>query len=197
MRARLAPLLLVTGCWKLDPDLVPTLNGDWCDDPRTERVACVWDGDTFDVGQCGEDLGERIRLLGVAAPEIAHPPEPAQCYGDEAWAFMEDVVADRDVRLEFDLECTGIYGRTLAWVFIEADADDPLVDILHDYDDLGIQDDGSVDVLLNELMVRAGFATLYDESWAKVDDLRYARRMEEAEANAETEQLGLWTACDE
>lgn len=56
------------------------------------RVTAVVDGDTIRVETLGgRELG-RVRLLGIDAPEVAHPPEPAECYADQATALLEDLV---------------------------------------------------------------------------------------------------------
>lgn len=48
------------------------------------RVTAVLDGDTLRVEDlAGHELG-RVRLLGIDAPEVAHPPAPAECYADQA-----------------------------------------------------------------------------------------------------------------
>lgn len=190
--ATLLPLL--TGCKGIE-DLVPIIAPTQaCASSRDETVACTLDGDTFDVGACGDDVGERIRLLGVAAPEIAHDPNPAECWGDESWAWLDERVTGRTVTLEFDAECTDLYGRTLAWIFVTGDESDPLYDELLDLGGLGLLDEGGFEVLLNEMIIRAGQAEVYDEAF---DDVRYFERMEEAEAAAQSEGLGLWTGCDE
>ncbi|NOY27087.1 MAG: hypothetical protein GXP62_14560 [Oligoflexia bacterium] len=179
-----------TGIDKLVPVVAPT---QVCASPREETVACTLDGDTFDVSACG-DQGERIRFLGVAAPEIAHDPKPAECWGDEAAAWVDERVTGRQVRLEFDSECTDIYGRTLAWIFITGDHSDPLYDELVDLGGIGILDDGSFDLLFNEFVVRAGQAGVYDENFAQ--DVLYYDRMVAAAAAAEADGLGMWSGCD-
>lgn len=159
-------------------DSVP-IEGDIpsCAPPRDVRVACVVDGDTLDVGQCGEDDGERIRLLGVNAPELAHDDAPAECWADLATAQLERLVLGIDITLTFDAECEDIYGRTLAYLWIPAPEDE------------------EEDLLVNEELLLEGHVRLYDEEW--VDDLRHQTRLEDAEAEARAKGLGLWAACDD
>lgn len=195
LRAPLAGLglplaaLYLAGCPGID-DLVPIIAPTQvCAPAREESVACTLDGDTFQVAECG---GESVRLLGVSAPEIAHAPEPAECWGDEAADWASQRLDGRTVRLEFDAECTDIYGRTLAWVWIEGDELDPIYDELVELGGLGLREDGGFDVLFNEFIIRAGQADVYDEAF---EDVRYFERMEAAAAEAEAEGLGLWSAC--
>jgi micrococcal nuclease len=55
------------------------------------RVTAVVDGDTIRVETLdGRQLG-RVRLLGIDAPEVAHPSEPAECYADQATDLLEEL----------------------------------------------------------------------------------------------------------
>lgn len=189
MRSALAALL-AAGCVDLE-EKVHMFDNEWCAPRRSGYVVCAVDGDTVDLDQCSG--GERIRLLGVAAPEIAHTEgETSECYGEEATAFLEQVVAWRSVNLEFDMDCIDPYGRTLAWVELEGAASDPLVPLLRELDDLGMNDDGSFSVLVNELVIRAGYARIYESDLA--ENVRYTSRLEEALAEAIAERRGLWQA---
>ncbi|MFN7143665.1 MAG: thermonuclease family protein, partial [Myxococcota bacterium] len=81
-----APLVMVAllGCRGLDS--VDIVAGEHCAPDREVEIACVLDGDTFQVGECG---GESVRLLGVAAPEIAHnDSEVDECWGPESASWL-------------------------------------------------------------------------------------------------------------
>ena len=55
------------------------------------RVTAVVDGDTLRVEDLGgRELG-RVRLLGIDAPEVAHPPASAGCYADQATDLLEEL----------------------------------------------------------------------------------------------------------
>ena len=85
-------------------------------------VVRVVDGDTFEGVIAGEQ--KTVRLLNVDTPETKHPQEPVQCLGPEATEMLKDLLEPGDrVKLEYDLERTDRYGRTLAGVF----KDDSLV----------------------------------------------------------------------
>jgi len=169
----------------------------WCADPKNGSAACILDGDTFDLVGCDRTLDDsgdddRVRLLGIQAPEIAHGSDAADCYGDEATEFLSRLLQGRTLRLEFDEECYGYYNRTLAWVFISGEADDPLREELEMYEEIGMNEDGSFDVLVNELMVRAGYARIYEAE----EEGRYYDRLQQAELQAAHSDQGLWAACD-
>jgi len=156
-----------------------------CDNPRQAYVACVLDGDTFDIGECGEEFGERVRMLGINAPEIAHEGSLEECYGNEAGAELARLIDDRTVILTFDAECYGVYGRTLAYVWLSAQ------DVQGQIDEGEVVDDGSL--MLQEWLLSRGYVRLYDEDFS--DDLRLWSRLVAAEQEARARGLGLWSAC--
>ena len=96
MRLSLAVLLLAAAC---SPEA--TL--------RTVTVSAVIDGDTFDTA-----AGERIRVLGVDAPE-----KDTECYGQEATQFLRDLIQGESVQLELDLVEFDDFERTLAYVYLD------------------------------------------------------------------------------
>jgi len=198
MRGRNSVVLFcLVGCTPLE-ERVELYGDGFCAPTRTETASCVVDGDTFDLVDCAVELTsdedfERIRLLGIQAPEVAHGDDPADCFGEEATDQLEKILIGRTLRLEFDVECTGVYGRTLAWVFVQGEEDDPLHIELDALGGLGVQEDGSFDVLVNEWMVRAGYAEVYENE----EEGRYRNRIVEAERLAAQAGLGLWGVCDE
>lgn len=175
-------VLLAAGCYAVPEDLpgfegVPVEQTNSCAPSRTAPVACVIDGDTLDINRCGDDtVGERIRLLGINAPEVASDEAPAECFGPQAEDALDDLLTGRDVRLEFDLECEDAFGRTLAWVFVEdEDEDEPINASLW--------------------LVENGLARIFDEF--EFDDIRYASLLRNAEESARASDAGLWGACEE
>lgn len=96
---------------------------------RTWRtVVQVIDGDTIVL-----DGLERVRLIGVDAPEKGDPLEPV------ATEFTKKLALAKRVRLELDRDPTDDYGRTLAYVYLE---------------------DGT---MLNLEIVRQGMSSVYDK----------------------------------
>lgn len=179
---RAALLLLLPGCYQRPdvlpdvPDRIPFVETG-CAPSREAMVACTLDGDTFDVGRCGQDQGERIRMLGIDAPEIAHE-EPAQCWGNFAADQLRAELSGQRVTLSFDVECLDPFGRTLAYVWL----DDP-------------SDTAEEPVLVNEWMLSHGYARLFDEDW--VAPLRIQALLDDAERDARARGLGLWGVCDD
>lgn len=192
----LAAAMCASGCVDLE-DRVEIVTLEVCKPSHVSTVACTIDGDTVDLDDCGDDVGTRVRLLGTAAPEIAHGAEPAECFGDEAHDFLDGLLAGRRVEVQYDVEgsCEDAFERTLAWLILEVDASDPLVDDLVEVELIEEDDEAPYEILVNELLIRLGYATVYRGDVAQ--DVRYDEALEAAEEAAEREGLGLWEACDD
>lgn len=72
------------------------------------KVVKVLDGDTIEI-----ETGEKIRLLGIDAPEINNR------WGPEAKKFNEDLLLGKQVKIELDKILLDKYGRLLAYVWID------------------------------------------------------------------------------
>lgn len=176
-----------TGCFDF-PDLelvdeIPIVGQDSCAPPREVRVGCIVDGDTFDIDGCG-DPAERVRLLGLDAPEVEKNGEPAECWGDEAEVELRRLIDGRQLTLTFDQDCLGIFGRTLAYAYLSPNEVDVEPDEVSNADDA---------VLINELMLARGNARLIPAE--QFGTLRLQAQLEQAETQARARQLGLYAEC--
>jgi micrococcal nuclease len=81
--------------------------------PATGKVVYVCDGDTIIL-----ETGERIRYLGIDAPEVAHESSRAECFGDDARKLNSEMVLHKQVSLHYDEEMTDPHGRLLAYVLL-------------------------------------------------------------------------------
>jgi micrococcal nuclease len=72
-----------------------------------EKVFRVIDGDTFELTN-----GQRVRLLGIDAPE------KGQYYYQEASNRLEQLVKGKEVFLEKDISNRDKYGRLLRYVYV-------------------------------------------------------------------------------
>src|SRR2546423_7589880 len=87
----------------------------------TATVVHVDDGDTIDV-RLGDRV-ERVRYIGIDAPEIAHeeregrPRRSGTRGGVGAARINAALLVGRAVSLELDLETRDRYGRLLAYVW--------------------------------------------------------------------------------
>ena len=80
---------------------------------RWVQIVHVHDGDSLRTAK-----GEKIRLLGINAPEVANQGQPGQILGDEAKQYLIKLVDGKLVQLKTDKEKQDIYGRTLAQVYL-------------------------------------------------------------------------------
>src|SRR3989344_6573409 len=69
-------------------------------------ITRVVDGDTVVAGN------ETIRLLGI------NTPERGETYYSEAKSFLESLVLNETVRLEYGKDRKDLYGRTLAYIYL-------------------------------------------------------------------------------
>lgn len=78
----------------------------------TTKVTRVIDGDTFET-----ETGERVRLVGINAPEIS------DVFGEEAKQHLIDLIEDKTVDLEADHISSDRdrYGRLLRYVILNSD----------------------------------------------------------------------------
>lgn len=125
------------------------------------KVVRVIDGDTIEI-----EGGERVRYIGIDAPETVEPQKPVECFGPEASAQNKEMVEGQTVRLEKDTTNRDKYNRLLRYVYIG-------------------------ETLVNSELVQLGFA----KAWAYPPDVKYQDQISEAEQAAKKSQNGLWTAC--
>lgn len=79
----------------------------------TATTISVIDGDTIDVD------GERIRVLGVDAPELRGRCEEERQAARYAWGFLAGLLGQAGNRLTIERAGTDRYGRTLARLRID------------------------------------------------------------------------------
>ncbi len=127
-------------------------------------VTRVVDGDTVEVRLDGRR--EDVRLIGVDTPETVKPGTPVQCFGERASHFTKRNLTGQRVRLVFGVERRDIYGRLLAYVYL----------------------DGR---FFNPILVRRGLA----RSLTIPPNDRFAPRIRRLELAAARAGRGLWGAC--
>lgn len=125
-------------------------------------IECI-DGDTARLKIDGKD--EKVRFLGIDAPEIAHENTPADPYGNEARDYTCNILKTaKSIHLEYEQSKTDKYNRVLAWVFVD-------------------------EKLLNEDLVYKGLAKvayLYDK-------YKYTSKLKLAEKKAKIDKLNIWS----
>lgn len=164
----LASLILVLSLvypdWKLPELAVPKLR------LATEKggggkvlIKRVIDGDTIEI-----ENGQRIRYIGINAPETVNPDKKIGCFGREASSKNRELVEGRLVRLEKDVSEADKYNRLLRYVWLD-------------------------ELLINEHLVKEGYAQVSTYP----PDVKYQERFLAAQREAQRNNRGLWRACRE
>lgn len=153
-----AAVLVLVACDRFETTSLST------DEGGDVLVTRVVDGDTAEMLVDGREVD--VRFIGIDTPESVAPDQPVECYGEEASAYTESRLEGRTVGLEYDVERTDQYGRTLAYVWLG-------------------------DELFNETLVAEGYAvvTTYPPNVAYVD------RFVAAQREAREAGRGFWGAC--
>jgi micrococcal nuclease len=127
-------------------------------------VTKVVDGDTFWVDD-GTEKGKKIRLIGVDAPESRRTGRrEVGYYGKESKGFLTQLLSGKEVRLEYDVDPTDRYGRTLAYVYLK---------------------DGT---FVNAELVKQGFAMVLTVP----PNVKFAEEFVSYQRSAREEEKGLW-----
>ena len=124
-------------------------------------VVKVFDGDTIELSD-----GREIRYIGLDAPETGGY-RPAEYYGEQARELNSDLVLGKRVSVVTDIDATDVYGRTLAYVFVD-------------------------DLFVNEALIRAGAALARPYP----PNLSYQDRFCAAMKQARIEKRGMWANPD-
>lgn len=176
LTAVLAGWLLLTAASGCGPDGVggdgesSTTTGDTVTTTRDTVAAgaevtllSVADGDTITV-RTAEGEEEKVRYIGLDAPEMAGDGEPAEPLAVEAAAFNRGLLTGRALRLETDREERDDYGRLLAYVYAD-------------------------EVFVNREMVRTGHA----RARSYPPNLEHQTELDAAETKARRERVGIWS----
>ncbi len=125
-------------------------------------VTRVIDGDTIELAG-----GERVRYIGMDAPETVDPRKPVECFGAEASRRNKELVEGRSVRLVKDVSERDEYGRLLRYVYLQDDT------------------------FVNLELVKEGYAA----ALTFPPDVKYAAEFVTAEKEAREAKKGLWGSC--
>jgi len=122
-------------------------------------VAHAVDGDTVELAN-----GQKVRLLGIDAPELEKEGQPADFLAHKAKRFLADLVEGKRVRLEYDRLRYDRYGRTLAYLFLPNGTN------------------------LSQEMVRQGLAHVYTVP----PNMRFREELLAAQREAISAHRGIW-----
>jgi len=124
-----------------------------------QQVKYIYDGDTVLLKG-----GDKVRYLGINAPEIDHGGGKDEFMACRARDYNLDLVKGARVRLEYDQETRDRHGRLLAYVFLEKGD------------------------MVNALLVRKGLAYVM----INFRTLRYRDLLIDCQRKAMREKLGIW-----
>ncbi|NCN44974.1 MAG: hypothetical protein COU63_00115 [Candidatus Pacebacteria bacterium CG10_big_fil_rev_8_21_14_0_10_36_11] len=138
--------------------------GDATQKPLNDEVLVtrVVDGDTFEI-----ESGEKVRLIGIDAPETVHPQQPVECYGKVSSETLKKLIEGKQVTMEKDVSETDRYGRLLRYVYIDGQS-------------------------INEFLVQEGFA--YASSYPP--DVAEQTKLKDLQQQAMVSGKGLWGTCE-
>lgn len=119
---------------------------------EADTVKEVTDGDTLTLQN-----GDKVRLIGMNAPEINQPNYA------EAKQKLESLTLGKSVRLDYDVQKTDQYGRTLAYIYVG-------------------------DMFVNLELIKSGFAVV---ETIQPDSL-HSDLFVKAEADARKNCFGMW-----
>lgn len=132
-----------------------------------QRVESITDGDSLRL----KGIDRAIRLAGIDAPEsTAVRFGHVECGGHDATDYLHHLVAGDTVIVELAEDPTDRYDRILAYIWIELDGHE---------------------VLVNEAMVRSGLAYAVEYR----PNTRYSSHLLAAEHEAAAARLGIWSHC--
>jgi micrococcal nuclease len=132
---------------------------------ETALVVRIVDGDTIIIDRGYGD--ERLRYVGIDAPESVKPDTPVAFMGHEASAANAALVAGREVVLERDVSDRDRFDRLLRYVWLR---------------------EGDTWLLVNLELVRQGYASAVSFP----PDVRLQDALRAAERVARDAALGLW-----
>jgi micrococcal nuclease len=115
------------------------------------------------AGWIGVEATEKVRLIGVNAPEISTGESRGEFFGEEAKRYTRHRLQNRVARLFFDVQTRDRYGRLLAYIY-------------------------AGESFFNLELVAEGCAQVYTVP----PNVRHAAAFLEAQRRAVQEERGLW-----
>lgn len=123
------------------------------------RVKYVYDGDTVQL-----ENGQRLRYLGINAPEVRHGHRKAEHMANAARKLNRELVLNARVSLGYDKRKKDRYGRLLAYVFLK---------------------DGE---MVNNMLIQRGLAHVMIND----EDIKYRDLLLASQRTAINNRLGIW-----
>lgn len=169
--------------------LIPTLNSLFnnktaiskLDRNNLEKAQVVKhvDGDTVHV-KFEDGRIEKLRFIGVDAPELAKEYREAEFYAEEASKYLRDLIYGKTIYLEKDVSDRDQYNRLLRYVWLESALDNV------DFDNITKAD--LANHMVNSKLLAEGYAKLVTFP----PDVKYHNFLREFNKEAREDDLGMW-----
>ena len=137
------------------------------------KVISIIDGDTVRI-EMADGTVEKLRIIGVDAPETEKWNQAGEYYADEATDFVSEILMGRTVYLEKDNSDMDKYGRLLRYIWLEMPDE--------------INEDAISELNLSALLLQDGYAAFIRVG----DDDKYAAIFSAIDQTASEDQLGMW-----
>ena len=137
------------------------------------QVEKIIDGDTIQVRELQSDEVFNVRYLGIDTPEL-EGPDYESCFASQAKEKNKDLVLDKKVILEFDIDKYDRFGRTLAYVY-------------------ALDEFGEKQTFVNLELLQEGYARFYLDK----QNTLYEDELVQSVLAAHENFLGLWGSCGE
>ena len=135
----------------------------------------VVDGDTIILSMNNEE--KIVRLIGVDTPESVHPNESRNTQeGRQASKRLSEILDNKEVYIEYDVDKEDDYGRTLAYVYLI---------------DEEVSEKGKTKqtiTMVNEVLLKEGIATTLTIQ----PNSRYANEFYALQVAAREGKVGFW-----
>ncbi len=131
------------------------------------------DGDTIYV-KIGEGKDEKLRFIGLDAPEIEGEDKKGEFYGDESSAFTKEMLLGKTIYLEMDISETDRFGRLLRYIWLELPTEKSEEEIR--------------EKLFNAILIAEGYA----KEKAFPPDVKYYYYLTKIQREAKEQKKGLW-----
>ncbi|MCK5044868.1 thermonuclease family protein [Candidatus Parcubacteria bacterium] len=131
----------------------------------------VIDGDTIRVRDIESKEVFDVRYLGIDTPEL-QGSDYETCFSSQATEKNEDLVLDKRLVLEFDIDKYDRFGRTLAYVYT-------------------LDEQGEKETFVNLELLQKGYARFYLDK----QNTLWQEELVQAALSAHEDSLGLWGSC--
>lgn len=137
------------------------------------KITKVVDGDTV-YARFKDGQEEKVRLIGIDAPEINHPHKGLEPFGHEAEVYAREALHGATAWLEFDLGERDQYGRLLAYLWLSAPAE--------------VNEKSIREQMFNAIMLTEGYAVQVTFE----PNVKYYDYFSAFAAEAKNKKKGLW-----